>query len=53
MLAKELFPVFEPEDLVSLPYYRMYVRLIVDAKPTRPFSGRVIIKRPRIFKSPP
>ena len=42
MLAKELFPIFEPEHLIGLPYYRMYVKLIVDAKPMRPFSGIVM-----------
>ena len=45
MLAKELFPIFEPEDLVGLPYYRMYVKLIVDGKPARPFSARVLAPR--------
>ena len=42
MLAKELFPIFEPEDLIGLPYYRCYVKLIVDGKPSRPFSGKVM-----------
>jgi len=44
MLAKELFPVFQAEDLVTMPYYRMYVKLIVDGKPTRPFSASVVKK---------
>jgi hypothetical protein len=43
LLAKELFPIFAPEDLVTLPYYRMYVKLIVDGKPTRPFNGMTIL----------
>ena len=42
MIAKELFPVFAWEDLVTLPYYRFYVKLIVDGKPMRPFSGKVM-----------
>ena len=41
-LAKELFPVFEPEDLLSVPYYRMNVRLTVDGMPARPFSAKVV-----------
>jgi hypothetical protein len=34
--------MFQKEDLVSLPHYRAYVRLMIDGKPSRPFSARVI-----------
>ena len=42
MLAKELFPVFNAEDLVSQPYYRACVRLVINGMPARPFSARVV-----------
>ena len=42
MLAKELFPVFQQEDLVSQPYYQAYVRLVINGMPSRPFSARVV-----------
>ena len=42
VVANELFPVFAKEDLVSLPHYRAYVRLMIDGKPSRPFSARVM-----------
>ena len=41
LLAKELFPVFNAEDLVSQPYYRTYVRLVINGMPARPFSAAV------------
>jgi hypothetical protein len=42
VVQNELFPVFTKEDLVSLPHYRAYVRLMIDGKPSRPFSARVM-----------
>jgi hypothetical protein len=45
MLERELFPVFQKEDVVGLPHYRCYVRLMVNGVPTRPFSARVIYER--------
>ena len=42
VLERELFPVFQKEDLVSLPHYRAYVRLVIDAAPSRPFSAKVM-----------
>lgn len=42
VLERELFPVFSKEDLVGLPHYRAYVRLMIDSRPGRPFSGSVI-----------
>jgi len=42
MLAKELFPVFQLEDLLTMPYYRFYVKLIVGGAPARPFSAKVV-----------
>lgn len=42
VVQNELFPIFTKEDLVALPHYRAYVRLMIDGKPSRPFSARVI-----------
>jgi energy-coupling factor transporter ATP-binding protein EcfA2 len=38
-LAREFAPTFQTEDLVSLPRYHMYVRLLIDGEATRPFSA--------------
>ena len=39
ILAKEFFPVFEPIDLVNLPRYSMYLKLMIDGASSQPFSG--------------
>ena len=38
-LAKEMFPVFEVEDFISLPNYSMYLKLMIDGTPSKPFSA--------------
>ena len=38
-LAKEFSPVFEMEDLLSLPNYHIYLKLMIDGAPSRPFSA--------------
>lgn len=38
-LAKEMHPVFEDDDFVNLPNYNMYVKLLIDGKPSRAFSS--------------
>lgn len=38
-LAREFAPTFQAEDLVSLPRFHMYVRLLIDGEATRPFSA--------------
>ena len=42
-LAPEFAPVFEPEDLLSLPNHHIYLRLIIDGEPSRPFSARTLV----------
>jgi hypothetical protein len=42
MLAREFAPVFSVEDLVSLPHYHVYIRLLVDGVVTQPFSAETI-----------
>jgi hypothetical protein len=38
-LAKEFHPVFSEEDLVSLPRYSMYLKLMIDGGTSKPFSA--------------
>ena len=42
VLGREFAPVFAAEDLISLPHYHVYIRMMVDGKPTKPFSARVL-----------
>ena len=38
-LAREFAPVFDANDLISLPRFSIYLKLLVDGQPTRPFSA--------------
>jgi hypothetical protein len=38
-LGKEFAPVFGAEDLLSLPNYHIYLKLMIDGAPSRPFSA--------------
>ncbi len=38
-LAKEFNPVFNQEDLVNLPRYAMYLKLMIDGATSQPFSA--------------
>jgi type IV secretory pathway VirB4 component len=42
ILARELAPVFSAEDLLNLPYYHAYIRMMIDGKPAKPFSARIL-----------
>ncbi len=42
VIARELSPTFEPDDLISLPNYHIYLRLMIDGEPSKPFSARTI-----------
>lgn len=39
-LEQEFYPVFGQEDLVNLPCYTAYLKLMIDGKTSAPFSGR-------------
>lgn len=41
-VARELSPVFQADDLLSLPNFAVYLRLMIDGEPSRPFSGRIL-----------
>ena len=39
IIARELQPKFAAEDLVGLPNYHVYLRLMIDGEPSKPFSA--------------
>jgi hypothetical protein len=39
ILAKEFQPTFEVLDLLNLPNYRIYLKLMIDGTPSKPFSA--------------
>lgn len=39
VISRELAPEFEPEDLLNLPNYTIYLKLMIDGSPSRPFSA--------------
>lgn len=39
IMAKEMYPEFDVEDFINLPNYKIYLKLMIDGKPSRPFSG--------------
>ncbi len=39
MIARELAPNFEAEDLLNLPNYTIHLKLMIDGAPSRPFSA--------------
>jgi type IV secretory pathway TraG/TraD family ATPase VirD4 len=45
LLAQEFYPEFTQVDLVSLPNYHVYLKLMVDGKVTTPFSAESVMLR--------
>jgi CxxC-x17-CxxC domain-containing protein len=41
-LEKEFDPEFTPQDIVNLPNYKIYLKLMIDGITSRPFSGKTI-----------
>ncbi|MBI2409343.1 MAG: TraM recognition domain-containing protein [Gemmatimonadetes bacterium] len=41
-LARECAPTFSAEDFISLPLYHIYIRLLIDGEPSRPFSATTL-----------
>lgn len=41
-MTNEMYPVFELEDFINLPNYHIYLKLMIDGKPSKPFSGVTI-----------
>ena len=46
-LAPELAPTFAPEDLIRLPNYNIYLKLMIDGQPSKPFSAETFPELPR------
>ncbi len=42
ILAKEFTPTFIEEDLVNLPKYQIYLKLMIDGVASRPFSAQTL-----------
>lgn len=45
VLAREFFPTFDMEDLVNLPNRALYLKLMIDGSPSRPFSASTMSVR--------
>ena len=41
-MAKEMYPEFDVEDFINLPNYKIYLKLMIDGRPSRPFSASTI-----------
>ena len=39
-MSKEMYPEFDVEDFINLPNYKIYLKLMIDGKPSRPFSAK-------------
>jgi hypothetical protein len=42
LLAREFDPVFTPLDLMNLPNHDIYIKLMIDGTPSRPFSATTL-----------
>jgi len=49
-LAREFYPIFNESDLVNLPNYHIYLKLMVNGKASRPFSA-ITLSPPKRKKS--
>ncbi|MFA5791540.1 MAG: CxxC-x17-CxxC domain-containing protein [Candidatus Paceibacterota bacterium] len=47
-LEKEFDPEFTPQDIVNLPNYKIYLKLMIDGVTSRPFSAKTL---PQMVKS--
>lgn len=41
-LAREFYPIFTSEDLISLPQYHIYLKMMIDGATCKPFSARTL-----------
>ncbi|MBS1624077.1 MAG: type IV secretion system DNA-binding domain-containing protein [Bacteroidetes bacterium] len=39
ILSREMYPVFKIEDFINLPNYSIFLKLMIDGVPSKPFSG--------------
>jgi len=45
-LAKEFAPIFDPDDLALLSNHHIYVKMMIDGAPSRPFSATTLRPAP-------
>lgn len=43
LMEKEFYPTFSAVDFTSLPNYSIYLRLMIDGKPSKPFSATTLL----------
>lgn len=43
-MAQEFYPVFKASDFVELENFHIYLRLMINGKPSKPFSAKTITK---------
>lgn len=41
-LSREMYPLFTLEDFINLPNYSIYLKLMIDGKPSKPFSATTL-----------
>lgn len=44
---KEFYPYFSFEDIINLPNYKIYLKLMIDGSPSKPFSADCMLHIPR------
>lgn len=42
-MSEEMFPEFEIQDFINLPNYKIFLKLMIDGSPSRPFSAATLI----------
>jgi type IV secretory pathway TraG/TraD family ATPase VirD4 len=45
LIGREFEPAFEPLDLLNLPNHHIYLKLMIDGEPSRPFSATTLHPR--------
>lgn len=48
ILEKEFYPEFKKEDLINLDKYKVYIKMMIDGKTTKPFSARTLPFQARV-----
>ena len=43
VIGREFAPEFETEDLLNLPNHTIYLKLMIDGAPSRPFSATTLL----------
>lgn len=49
-MAKEFHPRFDFDDIINLPNYNIYLKLLIDGNPSRPFSATTVLITPPATK---